>query len=99
MSANESKRRNEHVAGLFAASAEPWSPTARNAPTTKAARSRGSAADRTFIELLSYASRVTLSTPATAKQREERGTPHELFFDLVFVLAIAHVTSIQGEGV
>jgi len=42
---------------------------------------------------------VTLSTPATAKQREERGTPHELFFDLVFVLAIAHVTSIQGEGV
>jgi low temperature requirement protein LtrA len=40
-----------------------------------------------------------LSTPETAKQREERGTPHELFFDLVFVFAIAQVTSIQSEGV
>jgi low temperature requirement protein LtrA len=33
------------------------------------------------------------------KQREERVTPIEPFFDLVFVFAIAQVTSIQGEGV
>jgi low temperature requirement protein LtrA len=32
------------------------------------------------------------------KQCEERVTPIELFFDLVFMFAIAQVTSIQGEG-
>jgi hypothetical protein len=32
------------------------------------------------------------------KQREERVTPIELFVDLVFVFAIAQVTSIQGEN-
>jgi hypothetical protein len=88
-----------HVAGAFAASAEPWPPTARNAPTNKAARNRRIAARRSFIELRSYACRVTLSRLETRKQREERVTPIELFFDPVFVFAIARVTSIQGEGV
>jgi hypothetical protein len=73
LSSNPSIKRNEHVEGVFAASAEPRPPTVRNAPTTKAARTSGTAASRTFIALLVYASRVTLSRPESGKQPPASG--------------------------